>query len=228
MNVALIMAAGSGTRMNSETPKQFIEVNGKPILWWTLKTFNDSKNIDAIFVVTNKSYFNKVDEISVDFEKVIGNIEGGATRQESVFNGLKYISKNGFINDDIVLIHDGARPLVNEDIIKNNVEGCREFDAVDTVVPANDSIIRSIDASTITQSENRKELFQNQTPQTFKLGLILEAYNKLHNELDKYTDDCQIAIKNGCEIHLVEGSKLNFKVTTKEDLELLEALLSKK
>lgn len=228
MNVALIMAAGSGTRMNNETPKQFIEVKGQPLLWWTLKAFNDSKNIDAIFVVTNKSYFNKVDELSVDFEKVIGNIEGGSTRQESVFNGLKYISKNGFLADDIVLIHDGARPLVSEDIIFNNIEGCKKFDAVDTVVPANDSIIRSLDASTITQSENRKELFQNQTPQTFKLGLILEAYNKLSGELEKYTDDCQIAIKNGCKIHLVEGSKLNFKVTTKEDLELLEAILDKK
>ena len=228
MNVALIMAAGSGQRMNSETPKQFIEVNGHPILWWTVKAFNDSTDIDAIFIVTNSSYFNKVDEVTLDFEKVIGNIQGGSTRQESVFNGINYLLKNGFINDDIVLIHDAARPLVTTDIIKNNVEGCKIHGAVDTVIPANDSIIRSLDASTISQSENRKELFQNQTPQTFKLGIIKEAYDKLSNELDKYTDDCQIVIKSGYKIHLVEGSKLNFKVTTKEDLELLEAILSKK
>lgn len=224
MNIVLIMAAGSGTRMGSDTPKQFLEVNGEPILWHTLKAFNDNKSVDAIYIVTNRSYFNKVNEVSAEFEKVIDLVEGGETRQESVFNGLKYLKKNGMIDEDIVLIHDAARPLVSDEIITNNVLACEKEGAVVTSISASDSIVRSTDNETISQSENRKEIYQNQTPQTFKLGIVYSAYKKFENELTKYTDDGQIVFAYGQKIHLVNGSKLNFKVTTPEDLEMVKAL----
>lgn len=228
MNIALIMAAGNGSRMGVDTPKQFLEVSGEPLMWHTLKAFNDNKSIDAIYIVTNRSYFNKVNELSAEFEKVIDLIEGGATRQESVNNGLNYLKKNGMIDDDIVLIHDAARPLVSDEIITNNVMECEKYDAVVTSVSASDSIVRSTDSETISQSENRKEIYQNQTPQTFKLGLILDAYKKFSGELAKYTDDGQIVFAYGKKIHLVNGSKLNFKVTTMEDLKMVEALKNQK
>lgn len=228
MNIALIMAAGSGTRMGADVPKQFLEVNGEPLLWHTLKAFNDNKSVDVIYIVTNRSYFNKVNEISAEFEKVIGLIEGGETRQESVYNGLQFLKNNGMIADDIVLIHDAARPLVTAEIIDNNIIECEKFDAVVTSVSASDSIVRSVDNETISQSENRKEIYQNQTPQTFKLGLILDAYKKFEKEISKYTDDGQIMLAYGQKIHLVNGSKLNFKVTTPEDLEMVKALKREK
>ncbi|MCF0107982.1 MAG: 2-C-methyl-D-erythritol 4-phosphate cytidylyltransferase [Bacilli bacterium] len=226
MNIALIMAAGSGKRMGVETPKQFLLVNGEPLMWHTLKAFNDNQSIDAIYIVTNRSYFNKVNELSAEFEKVIDVVEGGETRQESVFNGLKFLKNNGMIDEDIILIHDAARPLVNDIIITNNIVECEKYGAVITSIPANDSLVRSLDNETVLNNENRKEIYQNQTPQTFKLGLILSCYYKVQNDLASYTDDGQIALASGLKIHIVNGSKLNFKVTTLEDLKMFEALKS--
>lgn len=225
MNIALIMAAGSGKRIGGDIPKQFLEINDNPLLYYTLKVFNESTSIDAIYIVTNKSYFNKVDEISCEFEKVLGNIEGGDTRQESAYKGIKYLTKNGFVDDDVILIHDAARPMVSGEIINNNVLGCLKYDAVVTSVAASDTVIRSYDKDVVNDSEKRSELFLNQTPQTFKLGLLVNSYKKVENELEKYTDDCQIVKNYGHEVHIIPGSKLNFKVTTKEDLELAKSLL---
>lgn len=227
MNIALIVAAGSGTRMGMETPKQFVLVKDKPLLFYSLRMFETYPELDAIIVVTNKEYISLAEEIikEYSFKKVKAIVAGGETRQDSVYNGLLEIKKFAS-NDDIILIHDAARPLVNHRIIYDNIKACQEFDAVDTVIQASDTIIKSSDGSGVDELPLRKELYQGQTPQTFKLGLILEAheYSRAHHIPD-VTDDVKLVHTLGKKVHIVEGSKLNFKITTPEDLDLLESLL---
>ena len=227
MNIALILAAGSGTRMGMDTPKQFVLVKDKPLLYYSVNMFETYPEVEAIVLVTNKESVSLVEEIvnEYSFKKIKGIVVGGETRQDSVYNGLLKI-KEFASNDDIVLIHDSARPLVNHRIIYDNIKACLEYGAVDTVIQASDTIVKSIDGSGVDELPLRKELYQAQTPQTFKLGLILEAheYAKEHHIPD-VTDDVKLVLSLGKEVHIVEGSKLNFKVTTPEDLDLLEALL---
>ena len=227
MNIALIVAAGSGTRMGMETPKQFVLVKDKPLLFYSVNMFETYPELDSIVIVTNKEYISEVEEIvkEYNFKKVKAIVSGGETRQDSVYNGLTKI-KEFASEDDIVLIHDSARPLVNHRIIYDNIKACLEFGAVDTVIQASDTIVKSTDGSGVDELPLRKELYQAQTPQTFKLGLILEAheYAKTHHIPD-VTDDVKLVISLGKQVHIVEGSKLNFKITTPEDLDLLEALL---
>lgn len=227
MNIALILAAGSGSRMGLETPKQFVLVKDKPLLYYSLRMFETYPELDAIVLVTNKEYISQVEDIieEYNFKKIRAIVEGGKTRQDSVYNGLLKIKE--FANeDDIVLIHDSARPLVNHRIIYDNIKACKEFEAVDTVIQASDTIVKSSQGDEVEELPLRKELYQAQTPQTFKLGLILKAheYAKEH-QIPDVTDDVKLVISLGKQVHLVEGSKLNFKITTPEDLDLLEALL---
>lgn len=230
MNIALIVAAGSGSRMgNADKPKQFLPIYGKPLMIHTIEAFEVHDEIDAIVVVTNEAY---IDQVKVwckqyDLGKIKAVVSGGNSRQISVFNGLqavKAISKDP--SNDIVLIHDAARPLISQRIITDNIRICEKYDAVDTVIKASDTIVRSVNEETISDIPARNELYQGQTPQSFKLSLILDAheYVKTH-EVNNVTDDCKLVLSLGKEVRLVEGSKQNFKITTFDDLMMLKALL---
>ncbi len=221
-NIALITAAGSGTRMGEGKPKQFLIVNGKPLLSYTIEAFNNHPLIDEIIIVTNEDFIDEVKSFSGNYQKVKHIVKGGSTRQQSVFLGLSFLKENGVNPNDIILIHDGARPLVSERIIAANIEACKENNAVETVISATDTIIQSKDGEINNQTLNRKELYQVQTPQTFKFDLIYKAHSSLQN--DDATDDAQLVAKLGKDIYLVNGDKKNFKVTTKEDLEYFELL----
>ena len=227
MNIALILAAGSGTRMGMDTPKQFVLVKDKPLLYYSVHMFETYPEVEAIVIVTNRENISLVEEIvkEYNFIKIKAVVVGGETRQDSVYNGLLKI-KEFASEDDVVLIHDAARPLVNHRIIYDNIKACLEFGAVDTAIQASDTIVKSSDGSGVDELPLRRELYQAQTPQTFKLGLILEAheYARSHH-IPNVTDDVKLVLSLGKEVHLVEGSKLNFKVTTPEDLDLLEGLL---
>ena len=230
MNIALIVAAGSGSRMgNADKPKQFLPIYGKPLMIHTIEAFEVHDEIDAIVVVTNEAY---IDQVKVwckqyDLGKIKAVVAGGNSRQISVFNGLqavKAISKDP--SNDIVLIHDAARPLISQRIITDNIRICEKYDAVDTVIKASDTIVRSVNEESISDIPARNELYQGQTPQSFKLSLILDAheYVKTH-EVNNVTDDCKLVLSLGKEVRLVEGSKQNFKITTFDDLMMLKALL---
>ena len=229
MNIALILAAGSGTRMgNTEKPKQFLLLYGKPLMIHTIEAFENHNDIDAIVVCTNKEY---IDQVMVwckqyDLFKVKAVVAGGDTRQQSVFNGLNEIKKIIKSDDDAVIIHDAARPLISYKIIDDNIEGCKKYGAVDTVIKASDTIVQSADSATITNIPNRNELYQGQTPQSFKFSLIYNAHLKAMNgEIKNVTDDAKLVIESGHPVHLVNGSTQNFKITTFDDLMLLKALL---
>ena len=230
MNYALIVAAGSGTRMgNNLKPKQFLLVKNKPLFIYSSETFNNHPDIDKIVIVTAQEYIDEVKDLCQKYKitKLVDVVIGGKTRQESVYNGLlKIKSLSNNLDSDIVLIHDAARPLVSQDIISSNIKECLINDAVTTVIPSSDTIIRSLDEKIINDVPLRKELYQSQTPQTFKLALILSAHElaKKNNCLD-ITDDAQLVLKIGKNVHLVKGNKRNFKVTTSDDLAIFEALI---
>lgn len=222
MNIALIVAAGLGTRLGNSIPKQFLIVKNKPLFMYSVETFNRCKEIDQIYIVTNYEYTQKVINWCKEnkISKLAKVVIGGNTRQESVFNGLKAMNAN---DEDIILIHDSARPLVTEEIILNNIKGCKEYDAVDTAIECTDTILMSGNGQEIDNIPPRKELYQSQTPQTFKFKLIFDAHQNAINL--QATDDCNLVKDLNKNIHLVTGNKLNFKITTQEDLKLLESIL---
>lgn len=221
MNIALIVAGGSGTRFGGETPKQFLLIDNKPLLAYTIEAFNKVKNIDQIVLVVPKEYINEVKKYKVDFNlsKISKVVEGGTTRQESVKNGLLSINCN---DEDIILIHDGARPLINEDIIAANIQECSKYQAVETVIPMVDTVIKSEDGTKLDSVKNRNELYQVQTPQTFKYSLIKKAHLICKDNL--VSDDAQLIKNMGINVHLVIGSRTNIKITNKEDLELFKSI----
>ena len=230
MNIALVLAAGSGTRMNNELPKQFLMVNEKPLFVYSVQTFQNNPKVDVIVIATNANNIELVKDYCKQFDlnKVKSVIAGGETRQASVYNGLKEIEKIIKSPKDIILIHDSARPLVSDRIIKESVEACIEFGAVDTVIQASDTIVKSSDDQTIGEILNRQEIYQSQTPQTFEFSIIKDAHEKaLKDQVPNVTDDCKLVMHYGMDVHFVQGDKLNFKVTTPEDLEMFKALARK-
>ncbi|MCQ2800505.1 MAG: 2-C-methyl-D-erythritol 4-phosphate cytidylyltransferase [Bacilli bacterium] len=226
MNIALVLAAGSGTRMNANQPKQFIVVNGKPLFIYSVEKFQNNQNVDAIVIATNKENITKVEELVKGYNKVKSVIAGGKTRQQSVYNGIQEIAKLITSEKDLILIHDSARPLVSDAIIDENIALGKRYGAVDTVVQASDTIINSKNKETINETLNRSELYQAQTPQTFEYGIIRKAHKRaLLDNIPNVTDDCKLVMNFGVEVHFAKGDKFNFKVTTPEDLELFKALL---
>ena len=226
-NIALITAAGKGTRLvGVGIPKQFLRARGKPILIYSAETFNNNDLIDEIYIITSKEYVEEVSRLCRQYNigKLKGVIEGGQTRQESVFNGLVAIKTNGVKDDDIVLIHDGARPLLDEEIINGNIKACQEYKAAETVISLTDTVIRSSNGQVVDEVADRNELYQVQTPQTFNFKIIFDAHRRFEN-LKLATDDAQLVHNSGIPVHLVEGNKRNIKITTIEDLNLMESLL---
>ncbi|MCJ7688896.1 MAG: 2-C-methyl-D-erythritol 4-phosphate cytidylyltransferase [Clostridiaceae bacterium] len=228
MNIAIILAGGKGTRMGIvDQPKQFIDIYGKPIVVHTLEAFDIHEQIDAIAVVCLKEWHEDIRIWTRKFElnKVKWIVDGGETRQESVLNGLRAIEED-IKPEDIVVIHDAARPLISHRIIVSNIEGAKEYGAVDTVIPTSDTIIQSIDDNTISSIPVRKELYIGQTPQSFKYSTIYDAHKSAaKSKLQDSTDDCRLVLNYGKKVHLVTGDKLNFKITTMEDLLLLKSII---
>lgn len=228
MNIALIVAAGNGSRMESaDRPKQFLLVKEKPLMLYSVKAFQMHENIDAIVIVTNASYVEQVKEWCKEYQlnKVRLVVAGGITRQESVYLGLQAVKSISLdIENDIVLIHDSARPLIDKSIISANISACKQYGATCTALKAKDTIVRSVNAQNIDGVANRQELYQCQTPQAFKLSLILTAHEK-NRDITTATDDAQLVLGLGRDVYLVDGSVLNFKITTDADLLVLNALL---
>ena len=222
MNVALIVFAGKGTRINSRVPKQFIKVKNKNVVAYTIDVFEKHPLIDEIVLVTSKEYVSYTQNMvfANRFSKIAMVVEGGETRQESVRNGLNAISLN---NNDNVLIHDGDRPLINHEIITLAIRELHNHQAVVTA-------IRSGEALEGVSNLGRKCLINNvlydiQTPQCFKYKSIKDAHNKYVDE--SVNDDASLIEKEGIEIFYIPGSPLNFKITTDQDLKYFRNLIEK-
>lgn len=220
---AIVLAAGSGSRMKSKTKKQFMEIKGKPVIWYSLFEFEKSR-VDEIILVTGKE--NKEIVEKYNLKKIKNVVAGGSERYESVYNGLKEVTGN------IVLIHDGARPLINNEIIERSIEGTIKSDACVVGVPVKDTIKRANKEGYIIDTPNRSELWITQTPQSFKTDLVKMAYKKMKEELEKgnttlnITDDAMVVEEfTTNQVRFVQGDYKNIKVTTPEDIDIAELFI---
>lgn len=225
---AIVLAAGSGSRMKSKTKKQFMEIKGKPVIWYSLFEFEKSR-VDEIILVTGKEdidYCKKEIVEKYNLKKIKNVVAGGSERYESVYNGLKEVTGN------IVLIHDGARPLINNEIIERSIEGTIKSDACVVGVPVKDTIKRANKEGYIIDTPNRSELWITQTPQSFKTDLVKMAYKKMKEELEKgnttlnITDDAMVVEEfTTNQVRFVQDDYKNIKVTTPEDIDIAELFI---
>lgn len=226
-----ILAGGNGSRMNTNIPKQFIKLNNKPIIIYSIEEFLKNKIIDKIIICCLPNYIDYLKMIikkHLKTNKKIEIISGGNTRFISMINGCNYIvDKYGLNNNDIILIHDAARPFINQKIINNNIDGAIKYGAVGTAIPVTDTIFE-LNYEIITKVPLRKNLFQAQSPQSFNLKKLLELANKLSKkEIKNLTDTCAIFTLNNKIVNLVLGDPKNIKITTKYDLNVAKTFLLK-
>lgn len=218
----IILAAGNGKRMKTDLNKLFLEIGDKPLLAHTIDKFYGKNDYDEILIVLKpedvEDFKEKV-QIPYNF-KNIKIVEGGKTRQESAYNGIQALDKN----TGYVLIHDGARPFVTEEIIEDCIDKALQYGASVAAIPATDTIKLSQNGKIIDSSLIRDELYEAQTPQGFSYPLILKANQVLVDELDDMTDDAQLLEKLGYSVALSKGSKTNVKVTTPDDLIFADAI----
>lgn len=225
MNGVVIVAAGSGSRMKRDINKQFIKLDGKEIIAYTIEKFYKSEDIDDIVIVIKENeekYFieNIINKYGFDNIKLA---YGGKERQDSVYSGIKKLNSNC----EIVLIHDGARPFVNEDIIKNSIEEAKENNAVVVGVPVKDTIKVVDSDGNIVDTPNRSLLWSVQTPQSFKYEIITKAYEYAYSNDYYGTDDAMLVEHIGYNVKMIEGSYDNIKITTEEDLHFGIQILNK-
>lgn len=224
---AVIVAGGSGKRMGMKIKKQFIELEGKAILAHTIEAFNKCEVIDEIIVVVGKEDIAKVKTEIVsryDYDKVIQIIEGGTERQESVYNGLMAVTKEV----QYVMIHDGARPFISQEILEKALIMTKEKHATVVAVPVKDTIKVVNGALEVEATPNRSTLWSVQTPQSFKKELLIKAYGYAKEKSLIVTDDSMLVEAYGKKVHVVEGDYNNIKITTSEDLVLGQAILMNK
>ena len=221
---AVVPAGGTGIRMGGTVPKQFLELNGKPILYYTLKTLQDCGIIsELILVVPEKEYDNACTDWLGKPEIVTKVVVGGEKRQDSVYNGFCELSPQ----TEIVLVHDGVRPFLSHQMIQESVDAAREYGAAITAIPVNDTIKRVDDSGLVSQTVDRDGLWRVQTPQVFRYELLEEAFKKANSEKFYGTDEGTLIEHLGKPVKVVEGSEQNIKITRPEDLRLSEIFISK-
>ena len=221
---AIILSAGKGTRMKSDICKQYMLVEDKPLLFYTLKAFEESA-IDHIVLVVGENDVSYVQEEIVDkykIDKVYRIVTGGRERYDSVMNGLDVISDNGK-----VLVHDGARPLIEAEYINQMIDSLNETEACIAAVPVKDTIKEVDEEGFVKNTPDRRTLWQVQTPQAFSVSLLKSAYKKMKiNGSDGITDDSMVVEKyTDTKVRIIECSYSNIKITTPEDLDFMKQVL---
>jgi 2-C-methyl-D-erythritol 4-phosphate cytidylyltransferase len=223
--VAIIAAGGTGTRMGTATPKQFLMLGERPLLLHSLWVFDRAPSVTEVVLVVPKeerahALANVVERYGV--KKVVNVVAGGATRQESVYNGLKETDDD----TEIVVIHDAVRPFVTEDLIERSIEVARSLGGAIVAVPMKDTPKQVGPDGRIQRTLDRTGLWLAQTPQTFRRALMLEAYRKAEGDRLPATDDAVLVERLGQTVGIVPGSWENIKITTPEDLVIAEAILA--
>ena len=232
MNIALLTASGVGTRTGQDIPKQFIHVDNKPIIIYTLEAFQNSPEIDEICVVILKGWEEMLNAYAKQFNisKLKYVVNGGKTGQESIFNGLREIRKHR--NDkDVVLIHDGNRPLVSEEIIEDSLKTFREHGNAVTAIPCTEVVfnVEGKNDDYAISSIDRDYLKRTQTPHTYELGDIIDIHKRANEKgITNTAASCELMRLFGRESYFSMGSEKNLKITTTDDLEIFRALLHSK
>ena len=226
MTTALIFAGGTGRRMNSRSrPKQFLEMHGKAIIIYTLEHFEYHEEIDNIVIVCIKEWIEELEALLKRFgiSKVKKLIPGGETGHDSIYQGL--IAMKEFCKeDDIVLIHDGVRPFITEELISQNINAVKEFGSAITSEAAKESVIRSIDGKSICDVPPRGEMYIAKAPQSFRYGRIQSLYEKAQEDNIKSIDSSHLCSLYGEPMHLIPSTKNNMKITEPADFYIYRAL----
>ncbi len=214
---AIIVAAGEGRRFG--LAKQFALLKGKTVLDWCLEKFDRHDEVDDIILVLGEG--GEIQEYRQSYKKVASVVRGGERRQDSVYSGLSCVEER---ETALVLVHDGVRPLVGEDLIGRVIEAAGEKGAVVPVIPVDDTIKR-VEGERVIQTEDRTRLFRSQTPQGFSCSLLKEAFIRARDEGFYGTDEASLVERMGKEVFIVQGDPRNIKITTHVDLRMAEVLI---
>ena len=228
----MILAGGNGSRMgNTHLPKQFLPLDETPILVHTIEKFLLNQRLDAILILVPEKWVNYTGDI---IKKYMGDtnkikiVKGGTTRNETIMSGISYIeSTYGTSDEDVIVTHDSVRPFLTHRIIEDNINAALEFGACDTVIEAIDTIVESKNNETISDIPIREKMYQGQTPQSFNIKTLKNAYDSLNEEeRDILSDAAKICLLRGHTVKLVKGEVYNIKITTPYDLKVAEAIIN--
>ncbi|WP_343560010.1 2-C-methyl-D-erythritol 4-phosphate cytidylyltransferase [Sphingobacterium sp.] len=225
MNFVIIVAAGTGSRMNSDLPKQFLDLNGLPVIMHTINHFQQSSDISEIILVISKEMEKFWMELcaKLNYDTAVHLTFGGSTRFQSVKNGIKYIQENFKIKtNDYIAVHDGARPIVSTSLIKRAFQGAYQHQAIVLAQKSVESI--RIGDNISNHATDRNQIWLIQTPQIFQAELLIRAYNQKEDPL--FTDDASVVEKIGNRISIVEGDSKNIKITYPQDLQIAHFYLN--
>ena len=231
MTYGVILAGGIGSRMGGDKPKQYLTVEDKPIIIYTIEKFLVVPEFEKIIVLCPKQWVehtkNLVEKHAAKAGDKVVVIEGGSTRNETIMNAIKFIDSEGNLNDDTIIVtHDSVRPFVTHRIIMENIAAAKEFGACDTVVPATDTIVEALDNTVISNIPDRSKMYQGQTPQSFKALKLKNMYDALtEEEKNILTDAAKIFVIKGEKVALVQGETYNMKITYPYDLRVAKSLL---
>lgn len=228
MNIAIILSGGVGTRMGANIPKQYILVEGKPVIVYSIERFVNSNSIDAYIIALDNQWKDFVEgyiKQMIIHEPVFYSLPG-ETREHTIYNALKCAKENGYKDDDIVIIHDAVRPMVSKQVINDCLKGCEKYDAAIATIDVKDTIYQSEADNCITSVPNRNTLHAGQTPEAFKLGKYLKIHDeRTYEEICAVTGGAQFAAQCGLKVYLSKGAEINFKLTTPEDLQRFEQII---
>lgn len=228
MNIALIIAGGSGQRMHQDIPKQFLNVYDKPVILYTLEAFQRHPNIDAIEVVCIEGWEKILQAYCRQFNitKLENIVPGGKNGQDSIRNGVYDIASR-YDSDDLILIHDAIRPMVSEEIISDCIRVCSKYGNAISVIPCAEAMLRTSDGISSVAQVPRDNLKRTQTPQAASVGTLVEAHKEaLEKGITSSVATCTMFIELGRTLYFSLGSEKNVKLTTTEDLDIFKALLN--
>ncbi len=227
-NIALLIAGGTGARMHQDIPKQFLSVNDKPVIIYTIEAFQKHPEIDAIYVACLNGWQEILQAYVKQFNatKVKKIVKGGKNGQDSIRNGVNAIA-NDFEEEDLILVHDAIRPMVSVDIISDNIVKCRKYGNAITVIPCMEAMLKSEDECQSEESILRNSLFRAQTPQTISVKDAVALHKEaLEKGITNSVATCTLLLELGKKVYFAKGSELNIKITTTDDITIFKALLS--
>lgn len=228
MNIALLTAGGTGTRMHQDIPKQFLHVKNKPILIYTLEAFEAHPSIDAIIVVGLERWIDIIWAYAKQFNisKLKWVVPGGSSGQESIRNGIMELKKH-CASSDVVMIHDGNRPMISQDIISDSLVKQKEYGSAVAVIPCVEVVFRSEDGISSTVNIPRDELLRTQTPHSYTLDKLIWAHEEaVRRNIHDAVASCDLMCRLGETVYFSRGSERNLKITTVEDIDIFTSLLS--
>ncbi len=228
--IAILIAGGSGNRMKQDIPKQFINIDDKPMIVYTMEAFQKHPAIDSIIVVCIKGWHEVVKAYAKQFNitKLLDVVDGGECGQASIKNGLLR-AKMDYSDDDIVIIHDANRPMVSEKIISDNIAICLKYGNAITAIPCAEAMLVTQDKISSISQISRDNLKRTQTPHSFRLGDILSVHEEAEKkEIRNSVASCTLYVELGRKVYFSEGSEKNIKLTTTDDIDIFKSLLKTK